>query len=62
MTLGKDAKIMATRHERWILLKRKPATDENAMVVHSDDFVLCGNAGNTIGYQKRSLLHRREVL
>ncbi len=61
MTLGKDAKMMATRHELGILRKRKPATDEYAMVVHFDDFVLRGNAGNTVGYEKRSLLHRSEV-
>ena len=61
MSLGKDAKKVATLHEVGILVERKPATDEYAMLVHSDDLVLRGNAGNTIGYDKSSVFHCSNV-
>ncbi len=50
-------KKMATLHELGIFRNRKPATDEYAVVVHSDDFVFRGNAGNAICWEKGTLLH-----
>ena len=61
MTLGKDAKKMATLDEQGVLRKRKPATDEYAVVVHFDEFVFRCNAGNTTRYEKRGFLHCRKV-